>query len=356
MRILMTGHTTFQCGINRPINHLYSGASALYYGLRDEHEVDNLPPTTVMANLSLEKYDIILCGLYAAASISSRYGETCLLMLDMAEKSGKRVVFYLDDWHLNLMSSGYRNLSMPSKAYQLARHARLLYKNSPWLDIVLDNMDNIQRTMHKIQYNKYADGNMRVLIPMLPWCEDQLRTNVKKHFSWGDDTIILYDPTELFPKFDVRSVSPDDKSREWVVSSRYDQTKFIGHLKSSGMTWPTKSYGCKKTGDEILKNELDLPNEAYAPRWGILSHAYPASMQGQWRNRFMFACMSQSIIYCEGAEAGRGLLPSGGISEIERMSNIELRNLAQSQKSWIDSRTWPLSKLKFLFNNILEAR
>lgn len=341
MKVGMTGVTSFQCNIQRPVNHLYSGASALYYALKDENGADavyNGTPWDIL-KLGVRSFDVIFCGLYTISSLVSGGAESSALVINEAVSKGVPIVFYVDDWHLPGIASCYKTMGDPVRRYQVERHARLMTKDGEHLATILQHIAAVQNAYRMISKGSLPSQPFKVLFPSFPWCMSGLKHNILKMFGWGEDSVVLYDPTNLFPKVE-NTYQGKQKAREWVLSSRYDQSKFVNHLQSIGMRWPVKSYGCRKNGDELLRNELDLVSQAYAPRWGVLSHTYPSILQGQWRNRFMFASFANSIIFCEGAEAHPALMHGYSIHEIENFSDTELQSYAEFQRLWLAEAAW----------------
>ena len=353
MRIFMTGVTSFQSNINRPVNHLYSGASALQYALRENHEVMNGSPWDVEKFPGgVAHFDLILCGLYTISAIVSGGAESSALLVREAMNQHVPVIFYVDDWHLNSIASGYKNLSDPARAYQVERHAKLTTKEPDRVKTLLDNIAGIQYVYRIIHNGRFPDQPFKVLVPTFPWCMRELKESMMTMFNWGSESIKLYDPTNVFPPVPCERVAPEDKAREWVLSSRYDQSKFVEHLHRQGLQWPIKSYGCRKNGDELLPNELDLVEQAYAPRWGVLSHSYPSALQGQWRNRFMFASTAKSIVYCEGKEADPELMRYS-LREIETMSTDQLATYEDYQRVWLMEHAWEADRCKQFIDNVI---
>jgi len=192
---------------------------------------------------------------------------------------------------------------------------------------------------------KFSGKAVRVLLPWFQWVENNEPENI---FRWPDGTIIRYDPTNLFPVIPVNQV---DKARAWVLSSRYDFYKKVKDEMNS--SWPIIRYGCKKAGDNLVPNELDLLDAAYAPNWGIISHPYPKKLQGQWRNRFMFAAWCGSIIHATGLEVIPDTCYDYSNNWIERGSDKDLREIAECQAQLYNQWCWSRERASVFVNGVV---
>jgi len=332
-RILMTGFTSFQCNVLRKRNPLYSGASALYYALTNRgHTVVNSKPPIENVD-ALREFDAILCGLYSLGAIVSGSAEMSLLLVSQAQDHGIPVTFYLDDWHLGPFSGTEKSLR---------RHFLFLNKKNPSAELVLKNIPTIAKTLDELRFGGFAGNKAKVLIPWFNWVTND---GPEKKIKWPKGVLHRYDPTNLFPVVPTNEISLFAKRKSWVLSSRYDFTKVTNQMTKDGSVWPITRFGCRKTKDFLVKNELDLLNAAYAPNWGVISHPYPAPLQGQWRNRFMFAFWAGCVVYAQGLE--RVSAPyMYSLVEMENMTSLQLRTLHLEQSRAYFANCQPKSEVE----------
>jgi len=316
MKIQITGVTSNQLNIRRKKNPLFSAAKGLldYFETNEKHEILNTS--------DIMESDVLLYGLYSLNSFVSggflKTAENIVTSID-----NRKVVYFVDDWHIDGIG---KNLSACSKDVDgyLRFGEKLLGRKATSTE--RDTYDKALKHM----MNSWAP----ILVHVLPWLVDdeECRDNYAKALCVDPDRIVLYDPS-LFIEWNVPKPIKTvyDKQRQWVVASRYDFTKFVN--KTMQPTWPVLYYGCKKVPNaKFVPNEVDLVEAAYRPNWGIVSHPYPEHLQGQWRNRFMFSCISHSVILAYGKETKnmRTFLSRG---EIEKMSDKALESLAIMQRN-----------------------
>jgi len=320
MKILMTGCTGNQCKVRRDKNPLYSNALGVLIALENlGHDVDNRLP--LREDERIDDYDELVMGLYNPAGLAAGQAPQAMMTAFKAFEAGVKVRFFVDDWAVDSIGAGLRGESRRSET-SLTSHIKF---------VVGDGEQSwIANEAVKVAATYRVVGNMKnykVICPLFAWVKEN---RLAEASGWPSQNIRTLDPTPLFP---VIEVEPQPKVRQWVLSSRHDFSSFIDEIRSKGSQWPVIRYGHKKSGDNIVKNELDLLDAAYAPNWGILSHPYKPELQGQWRNRYLFATWTNSIIYGVGNEVKD--LPSYfnlPIGVIERMSDTELEVLALEQR------------------------
>ena len=80
----------------------------------------------------------------------------------------------------------------------------------------------------------------------------------------------------------------------------------------------------------------------YANSWGVLAAKYPHAGSGWWRNRFIHAVRTRSILLAdplEVSELGEPYLKNP--SDIESMTTGQLRELADAQRDVFYARETP---------------
>jgi hypothetical protein len=264
-------------------------------------------------------------------------------MLSKFRETNTPVTFFLDDWHLQLIASGLKTFRGDER--QLRRHMKLLHNGDKYWNVLDANVLDIMSVYSELYKGEFANAPAKVLIPWFMWVtnfgpEDMLH--------WPKGVLQRYDPTNLFPKIQV--AVPPHKERNWILSSRYDMSKQVTEMNAS---WPVIRYGCKKNGDNIVPNELDLLDAAYAPNWGIISHAYPPRAQGQWRNRFMFADWTGSILYTTGLECIDDNFKHT-VQELEQFDDVELSMLAHEQAAAYRANCWSKESAVAVINNVVK--
>lgn len=316
VKIQITGVTSNQLNIRRKKNPLFSAAKGLldYFEADQHNEVINTPELT--------DADILLYGLYSLNSFVSggflKTAESITKSID-----NRKVVFFVDDWHIDSIGKNLLACSKNVDGY-LRFGEKLLGRKA-----TSSERDVYDKALKYIM-NSWAP----ILVHVLPWLvdDDECRNDYAKALCVDPDRIVLYDPS-LFIEWDVPKPAKTiyDKQRQWVVASRYDFSRFVN--KTMQPSWPVLYYGCKKIPNaNFVPNEVDLVEAAFRPNWGVVSHPYPEHLQGQWRNKFMFSCISHSVILAYGKET-RNMRTFLSRSEIEKMNEATLRTLAVAQRN-----------------------
>lgn len=316
MKVQITGVTSNQLNIRRKKNPLFSAAKGLldYFEAQKECEVFNTP--------DIMDSDVLLYGLYSLNSFVSggflKTAENITTSID-----NRKIVFFVDDWHIDGIGKNLMACSKDVDGY-LRFGEKLLGRN-----VTTSERATYDKAL-KFIMNSWAP----ILVHVLPWLVDdeECRDDYAKALCVDPDRIVLYDPS-LFIEWNVPKPAKMayDKQRKWVVASRYDFSRFVN--KTMQPTWPVLYYGCKKIPNaSFVPDEVDLVEAAFRPNWGVVSHPYPSHLQGQWRNKFMFSCISHSVIYACGRET-KGMRTFLSRGEIEKMSDAALSTLAVSQRN-----------------------
>lgn len=324
MKIQITGITSNQLNIRRKRNPLFSAAKGLLdYFEAENYEVKNVP--------EWQDPDILLYGLYSLNSfVSGGFLKTAECIYNSI-KNNKKIVFFVDDWHIDSIGKNLMGCSNNIDGY-LKFGEKLLGREA----------SSEEKFIYTSALDFIVNSSSPILVHVLPWLVDdeECIDDFSKSLVVDRKRIITYDPT-LFIKWDVPKPLYEtyDKLRTWVVASRYDFSRFVS--KTMKPNWDVIYYGCKKIPDfKLVPNEVDLVEYAFRPNWGILSHPYPKHLQGQWRNKFAFSGISKSVILTYGRETKNMSTLKISCSEIEMMSDENLKNLAKAQldemTSWFD--------------------
>ena len=318
MKVQITGITSNQLNILRKRNPLYSAARGIYDGLKSSgYEVTNSSED--------EDADVLYYGLYALNSfVSGGFLKTASILAN-AIKKGKRIVYFVDDWHID--GIGKSLFAGASNVDGYFRFGAKLLGRAP----TQQEIDDVTTSLNHIMFSKAP-----MIMHTLPWLlnEEDIRMSLSQALLMHDSRVRLYDPTP-FIDWNVGEVNTENKQRAWVLTSRYDFRKQIGKIMHS--EWPIRIFGCKKVEDStIVPNEVDLVRAAYAVNWGTISHPYPEKLQGQWRNRYMFSSIAKSVVAAFGKET-RNMKTFIDAHDIEAMDNTQLKELAYAQTSEMNS-------------------
>lgn len=320
----ITGVTSNQLNIRRKKNPLFSAAKGLldYFEKDGGYEVSNTP--------ELMDTDVLLYGLYSLNSFVSGGFLKTAENITHALDNNKKVVFFVDDWHLDGIGKNLYECSLNVDGY--LRFGEKMLGRKATVE---------EKLMYDRALQHICNSDAPILVHVLPWLvdNDECRYNFANALMVDMERIVLYDPT-MFISWDTPKPLYEkyEKQRNWVVASRYDFTRFV--KKTMQPTWPVIYYGCKKVENaKFVPNEVDLVEYAFRPNWGLVSHPYPNHLQGQWRNKFAFASISKSVILAYGKErCGIGSFMTRG--EIEKMSDQTLESLVRTQNSdmveWFD--------------------
>lgn len=325
MRILVTGATHQQAGKGtkqgyQPVVEMHVQA------LRDlGHEVTQR--AVGIADEDALGHDVLIVGLVPYLSVAGHHVFPVIDLLDRAERAGKRVLLYVDDW-------------------QYPR--------------VLDNLMTVARGPHRLTRETMFSGR-----PGYGWATDPLgQAAVDRHlermltrpwspviypaFAWGNHRLLAghlpaeraycLDPTSYTRPYPITRVADEHRERRWVLGTLSNQATW---LKSLGpLIWELRQAGRPKDDAPNL-SEADLVQE-YATAWGVLSPLYKkVAGSGWWRNRFVYAAMTRSVLLADPEEVrGLGAAYLADAQDVERLTTVELRDLAEAQAACLRAKVW----------------
>jgi hypothetical protein len=124
------------------------------------------------------------------------------------------------------------------------------------------------------------------------------------------------------------------KERKHMLASIVDHSPWVRRNK---LKWPVDYFGAKsiKTA-HLLDTETDV-FETCGKYWGILCPEYPHAGSGWFRIRWIYAAIQQSILLSSPKDLEALGLPQ---KNIEELSDIQLKEYAQTQSSTILSYMW----------------
>lgn len=329
MKILMTGMTAAHTKTNGNVR--VSGAYALLKALTvfGGHDVVVEPPSV---HTNPKDYDVILCGLYIANAMTSRHKFKLFEFLHRAFLSGTKVVFYIDDWHLQQIFAGLRRNTPAFKA-SFKKHTTLVVDGGLWFagseeerQNCIANEEIIWNT--RLMLGSYTDlpENTKLLVQFFPWGDPSRLSSVIK---WPHESIIPWNP-DPFLMDEAMSIQPQlIKERAWVVSTPYATVDEWVHKQY--LQWPVITTGRK--GGHNEKTEPDLFKNVYARYTGVVSHPYPEKLVGMWRNRYLFGLAAGAIIYSDRREScniGPEFEPMG-VKDMQHLDDDELAHASRLQ-------------------------
>lgn len=312
-RILQTGFSTQHVGRGTrfkydPVAKLYADALR-HYG----YEVDHRPAAP---GEDLSGYDAVFSGVSPLNALSARYSYGGLSAIGRAKQSGAALVFYIDDWQTHLIQSAARTLLREPKRMvkPLMEGARVDYDwAKEHLDELVPVVDAfVNREWPTTVMALYDGGDWEKFVPRLP----------------AHKRIVGMDPTPFYTPYDT--VIPEDSARErsWVFGVLSDQRKWIDKLD---MTWPMAHRGGKASKSEDGGMPEPELVQMYANSWGVLSCPYWHSGSGWFRVRHEHTAGTRSILYSEGELSFISDAYDIKISDVESMSNSQLREVANAQ-------------------------
>lgn len=307
MHVLITGMTNQHC--NRGTRLKYSSVTlALKEILLQNHEVDH---SAISLTEDCMPYDFVFFGLFNPSAIGSGFLYGMLHGMALCREWGVPYVLYVDDWQLNTIAKTWRGMRTKGPDSFIRENLEGMRQE---LDLALTMKERLFESVESFD---------QILIPK---------------YTWGDGGIlqdaldckrpIFFDPSNFAIKYDIKPRAP--RERSWVCGSLSDCNKWLAGLD---IGWPIHYFGGKKSKAETMLQESDLVG-LYANSWGVLSPPYDIDGSGWWRNRFLFAAQTGSIILpstldCDALDwqlSGR---------EIEAMSSSELAHYAMYQRDVI---------------------
>lgn len=324
LRILMTGFTTRMFNSANLKDKYMTSEPKLAQLLRElGHDVDH---RKVTPGEDLSRYDVAVLGIHKIQSLGSTGADGTA----WAFASIKRRILFCADWAIeetgfdlqNALDNWERVLG-----YRLKNHGT-----------TADSGVHIKTMLQSIMTER-----LPLLATFFPWGDHDLIVNrvnsrtQKKNFP--ATKIFAWDPSPLYnEELRVRHgiladyQPPKDRKRQWVYAALQDEGDKWAE-RSYYFKWPVIWHRNKKTNNTRIP-ESDLLNE-YAASWGILAPPYKADGSGWQRVRFNHAAALRMVMMCDGrdsrfmGEPYRLFAP-----DVEKMSDDQLRDLAEQQRTW----------------------
>jgi hypothetical protein len=332
--------------------HIRNAVGAYVAALRDlGHDVDWRRSTMDDADLvqtRRDQYDVIIANVVPPLSLVAIDWIPVVRLMNAATERGIPVIMSIDDWNTdNVTRRVERNGENPSLVLGKDFHAKRA--GYEW---AMADHDRYVRMCFDFAATKFptlvcayefgtAEGFAR-LASRLPGRVYQLDPTPYVHHNY-------------YPQM------PAKRDRVWVMSSLACHNKWLSEHE---WKWPGEYYltvGEKwppPPGWEIHPpiKQHDII-ERYGQVWGVLLQPYKRMLSsGWWRDRWVTATRSGTVLYVDPADAGR--LTDHNfrreIGDIENMSTEDLARLANRQREEIEDWLWTKERLQRELSLVLE--
>lgn len=338
MKILVTGMTGQQCGTGTRLD--YEPVADLFVKalIAAGHAVwhRDISPGPV-GEKTLDHFDVVFVGIVPPLSIASKHLHGALWTIAEAERRHLPLAFFLDDWafpslitKLGTCSRGPHHLVKPFFASR---------PNHEW---AVAHLSELHAVIDRLLYLEWAP----TVIPA---------------FTWGDHSILgnrlpmahqieYVDPSSFARPYPI--TQPESRTRRWVLGTVSDQR---GWLEKLQLTWPVWYIGSKSSKASESLKEPQLV-QAYADNRGVLSPPYPRILgTGWWRNRFVYAASTRSILYCDPREAPFSQAYNVPDLRVEEMNDAELDEVADWQTTELHRRQMPSTFAACKMQDVIDA-
>jgi hypothetical protein len=328
VKCLVTGWTPQQGGRLPDLGYM-TLTDCVIKLLRDlGHEVD---ARNVKPEEDLSEYGLIICGICSPFSVSGRHIYGGLSLMDRYWITGKIPVMSLvDDWEMHQIDQNSR--SAKRGMYRLTRES--VYAHRPGYDWALSAGG--QAAMTRVIDRVTETGYPPAIFPAFGWGNHEVFQRMVTAESYHCLDLTCYTP--VYP---VTRTWPSERRKEWILGVIKHHGPFLDTIKNH--RWPVREIGggMTKRDKSSLMQERDLV-ALYGGSWGILSPFYGRlAGSGWWRNRFVYAAMARTVLYCNPREAPQlgeaYMLP---ISTIESFTPGQLTDVAEAQAAALRAGCW----------------
>lgn len=271
------------------------------------------------AGSDLSGYDLMLIGLVPFFSIASNNLYPTLDAINQAKVLGIPIIFYFDDWNFpqfvaNLKTHIRYGEKQLLKDFFKSRADYAWASEPTHAKMCLTVMENLTDPSYwpPVFIPAFSWGEHKRLGDLLPWAND----------------ISYVDVSTFAKEYPTEPCIP--RRREWVLGTISNQLPWLEKLDP---TWNVNHLGNKTSRAPQAIPEADLV-QLYRESWGVLSPPYKRILgTGWWRNRFVYAARTSSILLCDSAEAPQlGSSYIIDVNEVERSTVGELQALADLQR------------------------
>ena len=349
MKVLVTGFTAKGIGSGKNVLEIATAANCLPRALREcGIEVDH---KAVTPGDDLSEYDKVIVFAFAPNSLPSSYLYGGLYTLLKRQDA----YIALDDWQTKDIKQGCGTFAREG-------HWRL------WKRVSKAGNSVGKKFFHEAQPYKKEMEDLITQLAFEKWPYKVLAPVYKggdvSQLGIDSEQIIPWDPTPVTDSYkagskynqslfsNINNVPFDYKEKEWIMASLIQKQNWF---KRQEFKWPVTCYGNPNLEQRRL-TEPDLYNEYLRVR-GILipPHYHTLEGSGWWRVRYGMIADAGCIAYGEVEETKLfGESYKVPLSDIEKMNNNELDDLADSQKKDFNSTVWNKNRLNtFISDNFL---
>jgi hypothetical protein len=314
IKVLITGYTAQHTGSKRLLVK-YGAVSEMFADILRQGgcEVDH---RRVVPDEDISGYDLLLCGQMSLGALGASYAYGALDAIGRARANGVGLMFYLDDWQVHTISTALRTISKDSNRLVRASLSTCRHDHS-W---GCENVDRIFPVVEALLNRPWPP----TLIPKFTFGDGQMIVKglQGREWVWTDVSAFAHDYNTTIPQ-------DTDRYAQWVLGTLSDQRAWVDRQK---LSWPVEYLGSKKSKADKVVTEEELC-QMYANSWGVMAAKYPHAGSGWWRNRFVHAVRTRSIMLADPKEVhelGEPYLIPG--REIEKMNVQQLREVADGQR------------------------
>jgi hypothetical protein len=284
----------------------------------------------------LTEFELIVCGICSPFSVSGRHIYGGLSLLDRYWRTGKIPVLSLvDDWEMHQIDQNSR--SAKRLLTRLIRPS--VYSHRPGYGWATsdEGMSAMGRVIEQVTETGYPPA----IFPAFGWGNHDVFKGLVTAEGYYSLDLTCYTP--IYP---YTRVWPSERRREWILAAvKHHQ----GFADSLGCTWPIDMIGggMTKRVKGSMVQERDVVAE-YGKSWGVLSPFYGRlAGSGWWRNRFVYAAMTRTILFCNAKEAPQlGDAYQLPMYMIESLTNGQLCDLAEAQAAALRGGCWTGERLQ----------
>ena len=278
----------------------------------------------------LSQFDLVVVGLAPLNSLNTLNIFSALWAVGEAERLGIPLAISIDDWAFKKLRGGYAGVLKDPAS--LTKPFFEFKKDFAWAK---EHNDELIEVVLRLVDREWP----KLLVPAFTWGDFDL---LKKNLSWAPEQL-YWDPSIVARKYDT--VIPEERVRAWVLGALVENDRWLDKL---GLEWDVKRFGKlpKEKGGKAERVMESVLVQAYADNRGVISIPYYHAGSGWWRNRYVYAASTRSIVLASNDDV-RALGESFLLKpqDIERMSDGELDALAAAQAYEIESRYEPLESI-----------
>ena len=345
MKILVTGFNALAIGTAKSPLNIATSARILPKVLEElGHDVTQ---KAIIPGEDVSIYDKVFVFVFGPNSLSARYWYGAAYTITKRPDA----IISIDDWQTKDSVSGFGTFSRGhwriwKKESKAGNPVGKVYwdEAQQYKKEIEDLVDTFafEKWPHKLLVPAYDGGNYETLgmraNEIVNWDPTPYTDSYFQNNSGQQDLLANYSPVRV-------------KDNAWVVASLVSKQ---GWLKNQKFNWKVKTYGNIKEGQERLK-EHEMFQE-YRKNWGVVSppHYHTQLGSGWWRVRYKMAYDAGSIVYAHPEESKILYGKEFNISDIEKCSKEELKDIFNLQARNFKEKTWTRERTKDFFKCMLE--